>query len=89
MKALVDISLYPLNSDYEKIVLIFLKKLKSTDLEFKVNNMSTQITGDLSKTMSIIGPILESIWKQFGQASLVIKAIQFPEAPYLESDEKV
>ena len=89
MKALVDISLYPLHLDYENIVLSFLTELKNTKLEFEINNMSTQITGDLTEIMTALGPILESIWLEHGQASLIVKAIQYPESPYLERNEKV
>lgn len=89
MKALVDISLYPLHLDYENIVLHFLKELRATNLEFEVNNMSTQVSGDLSTIMASLAPILESVWQEYGQASLVIKAIRFPATPYLDRNEKV
>ncbi|MEO0403529.1 MAG: thiamine-binding protein [Bacteroidota bacterium] len=84
MKCIIELSLYPLHAEYETIVLEFIEKLKSDDLSIEVNNMSTQVSGELHIAFPIVQSALEFVWQKFGQASLVIKAIKYPENPYLD-----
>jgi uncharacterized protein YqgV (UPF0045/DUF77 family) len=55
MKTTVEISLYPLNNNYEKIVLDFIKKLhKNKKLTIETNGLSTQIFGEYEEVMKIL-----------------------------------
>ena len=52
MRVSVEISLYPLNNQYEEKVIAFIDALKKEEgLEIEVNGMSTQIFGDYEKVM--------------------------------------
>lgn len=74
MQATVEISLYPLTEDYEKVVLTFLDDLeKEESVTFTTNGMSTQIFGEASEIFSVLGRQFEKI-QETGKAVLVMKA---------------
>jgi uncharacterized protein YqgV (UPF0045/DUF77 family) len=63
MKLTIEVSYYPLESDFKTIIKSFISKVRSYDnINVVTNNVSTQISGDYSKIMEIlnneIGPAL-------------------------------
>lgn len=55
MKASIDISYYPLSSDYRTFIIEFIKSVKNSypELSFDTNGFSTQITGEYDTIMSV------------------------------------
>ena len=62
MKCIIELSLYLLHPDYENIVLEFIEALKSDQLQIEVNNMSTQVTGDLEVAFPKDQDAIQHIW---------------------------
>ncbi len=78
----IEISLYPLHPNYEKIVLEFIEFLDHNQLNYNVSGMSTLITGDLDLVFPVIQKAIAATWIKYGQASLVLKAIKTDVSSY-------
>ncbi|MDX1905380.1 MAG: YkoF family thiamine/hydroxymethylpyrimidine-binding protein [Thermonemataceae bacterium] len=73
MQISVELSLYPLDSDYENIVWDFIGFLKeNAHLEVVTNGMSTQVFGDIQEIMPTLSLAMQKIYEQ-KQAILVMK----------------
>ena len=55
MEFSVEISMYPLKSDYESTIISFIKRLrKHPFISVETNGMSTQIFGDYDRVMNAV-----------------------------------
>jgi uncharacterized protein YqgV (UPF0045/DUF77 family) len=60
MRAAVEISLYPLNTEYIAPIKAFIERLNSHgDIKVLTNSMSTQIFGELDRVMSVLALEIE------------------------------
>jgi uncharacterized protein YqgV (UPF0045/DUF77 family) len=76
MKLTVEISLYPLQTDYRPIIKDFIKQLNThSELKIVTNAMSTQVTGDYDTLMSILQKTMKHSYTTFGKAVFVVKFI--------------
>lgn len=73
MKISVEISMYPLDADYNEKVMSFLNSLYSFDnIEIESNHMSTLIWGEYDDVMNCINISIKQSFEEL-QSSLVIK----------------
>lgn len=76
MKLSVEISKYPLHSDYIPFIKDFIARLNHYDgLTVLTNTMSTQIFGDYDLVMQVISTEIRRSHEQFGKAVFVCKFI--------------
>lgn len=76
MKLTIEISMYPLRSDYEKQVIDFIAELRSHKLDLvKVNAMSTQVVGDHHIAMDAVNKSVATVYENDVKASFVIKIL--------------
>jgi len=76
MKVTLEISMYPLRSDYEEQVLKFIDYLKdNTDFQIEVNAMSTQVTGDMELVFKQVQKSIERVYENGVKASFVMKVL--------------
>lgn len=76
MKLSVEISKYPLHSDYIPFIKDFIERLNHYDgLMVLTNTMSTQIFGDYDLVMQVISTEIRRSHEQFGKAVFVCKFI--------------
>lgn len=54
MKVSVDISLYPLDKNYEAPIIAFIEKLKTSGFSVLENPLSTQVYGDYDQVMAFL-----------------------------------
>jgi len=54
MKISVDISMYPMNQNYEKPILEFIEKLRNSPFPILENPLTTQIYGDYDAVMDFL-----------------------------------
>lgn len=54
MKVSVDISLYPLDKNYESPIIAFIEKLRASGFLVLENPLSTQVYGDYDQVMELI-----------------------------------
>jgi uncharacterized protein YqgV (UPF0045/DUF77 family) len=77
MKVTLEISMYPLRSDYQEQVLSFLEELhRKEDLEIKVNAMSTQVKGEFDQVFSAIQQSIKAVYSTEVKASFVVKVLK-------------
>lgn len=62
MKVSVDISLYPLNKEYEKPIIDFIQELRNSEFKVIENNLSTQVYGDYDKVMSFLSAKIKDVF---------------------------
>jgi len=65
MKTTIEISLYPLTEQYEKVVIDFILQLKKyPNIDFETNGTSTHIFGEFNEVWNILAkeiqPVLDS-----------------------------
>ena len=66
MQVSLEISLYPLDETYIKVIGTFIEKLKTENsLEVKVNPMSTQIFGDMDTIMQLLNTEMRIVWEKY------------------------
>ena len=76
MQLSAELSLYPLDANYEKIVLAFIDTIVAEGTVSSVTNtMSTQIQGDCAAVLAVIEKALTRSYMQFGKQVLVAKLI--------------
>ena len=69
MKISVELTLTPLQDDYESIIKDFIKSLRNSNLKIIETPLSTQVYGDYEKVMNSIN---EQIYKTFLNSESII-----------------
>lgn len=76
MNTSVEISMYPLNADYERPILAFIDKLKANDgVQVEMNGMSTQIFGEYDTVMDAVKKCMKSTFVEEGKVVFVMKVL--------------
>ena len=73
MKISLDISMYPLDSNYRELIYKFIDKIKDSNLEIRTTKMSTQIFGDYDDVMDLIKSELKEVFNNNEKIAFVIK----------------
>lgn len=77
MKAAIELSMYPLNQNYEPPILDFIERLnKHKGIRVETNSMSTQISGDYDEIASIVQREMKTSFEQGGTVVMVMKVIK-------------
>ena len=74
MKVSVDISLYPLDKNYEAPITAFIQKLKSSAFIILETPLSTQVYGDYDAVMDFLK---EAMKETFGTQEMAVFNIKF------------
>ena len=76
MEISVDISMYPLQEEYELAITAFIERLK-TDSAIKVscNELSTQLHGDYKIIMKLLEEEIYSVFKEIPDSIFVLKFV--------------
>lgn len=76
MKASVEISMYPLNKDYETSILDFIKRMNAyPDLKVETNKLSTQVFGDYDQIMAALSKEMKTSFEQDSTVIMVMKVL--------------
>ncbi|MBQ4814429.1 hypothetical protein J8M20_23905 [Pseudoalteromonas luteoviolacea] len=82
MQLSVEISKYPLNSDYIPFIKSFIERLNThKGLKVITNTMSTQIFGDYDVVMNVLQKEIKASYEQFGKCVFVCKFISGDLSP--------
>lgn len=72
----VELSLYPLDHEYEKHIIQFIQNLnKHPEITVLTNAMSTYLQGEFDQVMKILTAELSTIYDKIKVSSTVIKVI--------------
>ena len=76
MEISVDISMYPLQHDYEAPILAFISQLeKEESIEVVRNELSTQIHGDYKTIMALLEQEMFSVFTEIPDSIFVLKFV--------------
>ncbi len=76
MEISVDISMYPLQKDYEAPILAFISQLeKEESVEVVRNELSTQIHGDYKTIMALLEQEMFSVFTEIPDSIFVLKFV--------------
>lgn len=78
MQVMVELSLYPLVNEYIPPIQGFIDRLNAHEaLNVSTSSTSTQVTGNYSDVMSILGAEMQRTHEEVGQAIFVAKFLNF------------
>ena len=76
MEISVDISMYPLQKDFEKPISIFINLLEKEErVEVMRNELSTQIHGDYKVIMTLLDKEMFSVFTEIPDSVFVLKFV--------------
>jgi uncharacterized protein YqgV (UPF0045/DUF77 family) len=76
MEISVDISMYPLQKEFEAPILAFIDQLeKEPSVEVVRNELSTQIHGEYKKIMSLLEQEMYSVFTEIPDSIFVLKLV--------------
>ena len=76
MYVTIEISNYPLDKNYEEIILDFIQRCQNSGLKTKVNATSTHIQGEFDLVMDMIQKEIKSSFEKYGQMIFVLKVLK-------------
>lgn len=76
MQISIEISMYPLQDNYEEAVLAFLEHLSQYEgIAVRTNSMSTHIFGNFDQVMYAVQESMRSTFESEGKSAMVMKVI--------------
>ena len=76
MKTSVDISMYPLKSEFEKPIAAFIEALaKERTVNIVCTELSTQIYGEYDTVMNLLNREIKAVFEKIPQSVFVIKLV--------------
>ena len=82
MKISVELTLTPIQDDYEPAIKTFIKKLRSSGLKVIENPLSTQVYGDYDKVMQLLTTGVESALESVERGLIHIKIVKTDRSNY-------
>ncbi len=82
MKISVELTLTPLQNDYENHIINFIKKLRASDLIVIENSLSTQVFGDYDKVMKVLQEEIKNSFELMEAGLLYMKLVKSDRSDY-------
>ena len=78
MEISVDISMYPLQKEYEASISAFIERLKTeTSVTVSCNELSTQLHGDYRTIMKLLEEEIYSVFSEIPDSIFVLKFVGY------------
>ncbi len=82
MQISVDLTLSPLQDDYEAHIIEFIKVLRASKFEVLENPLSTQIFGEFNELMSFLTEAIETSFENTDISVLTMKVVKTNRSNY-------
>ncbi len=82
MKISVELTLMPLQNDFEEPIINFIKKLRASKFTVLENPLSTQIYGDYDELMPFLTKEIKSSFEQQEHVVLNLKMVKSDRSDY-------
>jgi uncharacterized protein YqgV (UPF0045/DUF77 family) len=82
MKISVELTLTPLQDDYEPAIINFIKSLRKSGLTVLENPLSTQVYGEYDEVMNILQKEIKITLEAVGRGLLYIKIVKSDRSDY-------
>ncbi len=82
MKISVELTFSPLQDDFEKPIIRFIKKLRASGLIVQENPLSTQVYGDYAEVMGVLNTEIEEALELVERGLLYMKIVKSDRHEY-------
>ena len=82
MNISVELTLTPLQDDYEPSIIHFIQKLRASKLKIKENPLSTQVYGDYDEVMRVLTIEIKEAFELIERGLLYIKIVKSDRFDY-------
>ena len=82
MKISVELTLTPLQNEFEEPIINFIKKLRASDLTVLENPLSTQVYGEYDKVMQILTTQIKEAFELIEKGLLFMKIVKSDRSDY-------
>lgn len=82
MNISVELTLTPLQDNYEPAIIDFIKKLRASGLTILENPLSTQVYGDYDKVMEVLNKEMKTALESVERGLLYIKIVKSDRSEY-------
>ena len=82
MNISVELTLSPLQDDFEAPVISFIKALRASGLKVIENPLSTQVYGPYDQVMELVQSELKEVFKTVGHGLLYMKIVKSDRSRY-------
>ena len=82
MKISVDLTLTPIQDNYEPAIIDFIKKLRISGLTVKENSLSTQVYGEYDEVMQLLNTEIKIAFEAIDRGLMYIKIVKSDRSDY-------
>lgn len=82
MKVSVELTLSPLQDEFEPPIIAFIKALRASKLKVIENPLSTQVYGDYDLVMGILNKEIKEVFEHLENGVLFIKIVKTDRSDY-------
>lgn len=82
MRISVELTLTPIQDDYEPAIINFIKKLRASGLTVKENPLSTQVYGDYDEVMDLLNTEIKSAFEAIDRGLMYMKIVKSDRSDY-------
>lgn len=82
MKISVELTLTPLQDNYEPAIIDFIKKLRASGLTVRENALSTQVFGDYDEVMSLLNKEIKVAFEAIERGLMYVKIVKSDRSDY-------
>jgi len=82
MNVSVELTLSPLQTNFEPIVIDFIKALRSSGLTIKENPLSTQVYGSYDEVMTVLNQEMEAALEAIEHGLIYLKIVKSDRSNY-------
>ncbi|MBT8393497.1 MAG: hypothetical protein HKO81_07385 [Flavobacteriaceae bacterium] len=82
MKISVELTLSPLQDDFESSIVHFIKKLRASGLKVKENPLSTQVYGDYDEVMKVLNAEIKEAFELIENGVMAVKIVKTDRYDY-------
>lgn len=82
MKISVELTLSPLQDDFEAPIISFIKKMRDSGLAVLENPLSTQVFGDYDKVMALLNSEIKESFENLDHVVLTMKMVKSDRSEY-------
>ncbi len=82
MKISVELTLTPIQDNYEPVIIDFIKKLRASGFTVKENPLSTQVYGDYDEVMTLLNSEIKTAFEAMDRGLIYVKIVKSDRSEY-------
>lgn len=82
MKISVELTLTPIQDNFEPAIINFIKKMRDSGLTVKENPLSTQVYGDYDEVMTMLNSEIKDAFEAIDRGLLYMKIVKSDRSDY-------